>query len=526
MPRPFSQLRRRLRPLLSGRCGQRLGDAGALGAGALMPAAFAPWNLWPLPLPLLALLALLWRHGTTMRACWRGWLFGFGMFAAGVGWVRISIRMYGDLPGPVAWLLSLILAAILALYPALVGLIGRRLMPARPGCTGHDAIWLLLAVPSLWTLSEWLRSLLLTGFPWLSLGYSQTDGPLGGWAPLLGIFGLGWLLAHSACLLAWLCLRRGRGALPALCLGGLIWALGPPLREVSWTAPRPGGELSVAVIQGAIPQPLKWDAAYLTETVTRYRRLSAPHWGADLIVWPETVIPAFRHQVGPLLAELRQRGQSANTELLLGIPVRDSETGKLYNSLLYLGRGTGVYHKRHLVPFGEYLPLERLLAPPLRRLGVPVPAFSGATGEKPLLYPSFGPVGVAICYEIIFGSELLDMLPEAELLVNVSNDAWFGDSLAPHQHLQIARARALEVGRYLVRATNDGISAVIDEKGRLLAQAAQFQPQTLTARALQFRGITPYARWGDWPMVALSLALCAASLAAGRNARRNERLAQ
>ncbi len=487
-------------------------DLAALGAGAMMPLAFAPYGLWMLAPVLLALLLALWQQGSARRALLRGWLFGIGMFSIGLSWVQISMQLYGGLHPALAHALGLLMAAVLALYPALAGWLYQRWFARQ------ELRSLLLAAPALWVLAELLRARLLSGFPWLSLGYSQVDSALGGWASVLGVHGSSWALVVSAALLVGL-YRHRKHCLPLLLLGLLLWGGGEWARRHDWTQPLPRS-ISVALIQGALPLRLDQNTEQLEQTTQHYIALSEPHWGVDLLIWPESVLPTVQHRVQPLLDELQEWATQAGSEFLLGIPVWDAERQLLYNSLLYLGQGGGVYHKRHLVPFGEYVPLPKLLLPVMRFLQVPLPQFS--PGERPpLLQLGFGSIGTAICYEAVFGNELIAALPQAKLLVNVSNDGWFGDSIGPHQHLEITRLRALETGRYVLRATNSGISAVIDPKGRLLQQSRPFQPQTLRASLPLFQGTTPYVRWGDWAIALLSAVLCGlARFRPGRRVRR------
>jgi len=434
----------------------------------------------------------------------------------GVAWVRIRLHLYGGLPLPAGMLVALLLAAVLALFPALVAggtrLLGRHLTAP---------FSLLLLWPALWAAGELCRARFASGFPWLSLGYSHLDTPLAGLAPVLGVIGMSWavLLSAGLLLLAWQC-RRQPGQTVAALLGlALLWGLGQGLRGHAWTEPLPE-RYSVAIVQGAIPQQIKWDPAYRDATIELYLRLTEPHWGTDLVVWPEAVIPAMRHEVAELLEQLRRRALASGTELALGIPVFDAGQRAYYNSLLLLGRNDASYYKRHLVPFGEYLPFAGLLRPLFDRLNIPVAGFSSGNAEAPLLRYAGGWLGALICYEDIFGHEAIEALPRARLLISVSNDGWYGDSRAAAEHLHIARARALEAGRYLVRATNTGISAFIDPRGRLLQILPKSQAGVLTAEVRPYTGATPYARWGDLPLALLALLTLAGGIGHRRAWRR------
>lgn len=477
-------------------------DGAALVAGALLPLAFAPFGLWPLAILSLGVLYLVWQTDSPGRAAWRGWLFGLGMFGVGVSWVQISIHQFGLPLLLFSVSVTVVFVAFLSLYPALVGYLSRRRLhlPRAPG--------LLLVLPALWTATEWIRGWLLTGFPWLNLGNSQIDAPLSGLAPLGGVYLVSWAVAATAGAVALIALGDRRWWL-TLGLPGVLWVGSAAVAGVPWTQPH-GEPLRVALIQGNVPQPIKWEAAERQRTLDLYWSLSETHWDRDLLVWPETAIPAFPQQVETFMRRLHDQALSSRADLLAGIPWYEVDSQAYYNSVVSLGTTPGVYHKRHLVPFGEYLPLERLLGGVLRFLDVPMSSFSPGA-ERPLLTAAGQPVGLSICYEDVFGEQVIDALPEATLLVNVSNDAWFGDSIAPHQHLEIARFRALETGRWLLRATNTGISALIDHRGAIAARSPQFRADALTGEVQPRTGLTPYARFGNFPVLAaLVLALASA----------------
>ena len=289
-----------------------------------------------------------------------------------------------------------------------------------------------------------------------------------------------------------------------------LWLSAQLLTGLSWTTAQPG-VIRATIVQAAIEQELKWRPEYLEKTTRLYQELSEPHWqNSDLIVWPEAAIPAFYHQMEPWLAQLRQQAAAHDTDLVTGMPVYDKDSGHLYNSLLYLAEPDQIYHKRHLVPFGEYLPWPALARPVFDALHIPYSDFSAAPeGQVPVLHLKSGKAGALICYEVLFGHEVTDALPAAGFFLNVSNDAWFGDTNGPHQHLQITRARAIEVERPFIRATNNGISAVIDADGRVLVRSGQFQPEVISTSIQARTGLTPYARFTDYPMLLLMLALAA-----------------
>jgi apolipoprotein N-acyltransferase len=321
------------------------------------------------------------------------------------------------------------------------------------------------------------------------------------------VYGISWVVALSAGLLVWAWRTRGVARLFAAVALAAIWLAGFALDRVHWTEPA-GERLKATLVQGNIPQELKWQPEQQHATLERYEALTRQHLDSDVVVWPETAVPAFYDQVEmdflkPLGAELQNYGVS----LLTGIPVLERSRWAYFNSVISLDQPQRFYYKVHLVPFGEYLPLRAWLAGVLDFLPVPQADFSAGDPQQPLLTAAGYPVGSSICYEIAFGEQLIGALPEAAFLVNVSNDAWFGDSLAPHQHLEMARMRARETERYLLRATNTGISAIIDADGKLLVRSKQARTETISADIEARRGATPYVRWGNWPVVVLAMAV-------------------
>jgi len=474
----------------------RFGGIIVLLAGALGVTAFAPLGWYPLAFLSLAVLFNQWLRDSPRQALRHGALFGLGYFGAGVSWVYVSVHTYGHVPAPTAVLVTVALVVFLSLYPALLGYCLKRCLPA--------ADWrLLVAFPAGWVLSEWLRGWLFTGFPWLTLGSSQIDGPLSGYAPLSGVYGVGLAVALTAALLV--ALVRNRARLPSLIALCVIWAGGYLLDRVAWTEAR-GAPLKVALVQGNIAQETKWAPGNLTHTLTRYTELTFKLPPTDVVVWPETAIPAFYDQVqDSLIPQLETGLRQSGAVLLTGIPVLDLATWRYYNSVVSIGGERRFYYKQHLVPFGEYLPLRRVLGDSLDALAVPNADFSGGEATQPLLEAAGYPVATSICFEVVFGEEIRRALPQAALLVNVSNDGWFGASLAPHQHLEMARLRAKETGRPMLRATNTGISAIIDDTGRVIARSRQFEEAVVTGSVVPRQGATPYVLLGNTPVVILTV---------------------
>lgn len=487
------------------------GDAAALICGALLPLAYAPFGWFPVAFFSLACCWLLCSACSSRRALVRGWWYGLGMFGIGVSWVYVSIHHYGDASLAASISIALAMVAILAVYIALFAWAVNRL-----GSRASWWTWLGLA-PAAWVLIEWLRGWLFTGFPWLNLGYSQIDSPLLGFAPVLGVYGVSWAVALSAGLLvqAWLNRRRPLPLIVAFTTLSLLWVLGAVFNTQTWSSTE-GKRIRVSLLQGNIAQDMKWRSDQQLATVDLYASLSRDSQKSRLIIWPETAIPAFYHQVeDSLIPQLMEVARRWNADMLIGIPVLDRDSWQYYNAVMSVGREHAFYHKQHLVPFGEYMPMRPMLEKVLSAIDLAMADFSEGEPDQTLLRGARVPIGTSICYEVAFGEEVIRALPEAALLVNVSNDAWFGDSLAPHQHLEIARMRARETERYMLRATNTGISAIIDHKGRVQARSEQFAVAVLTDKVQPRKGATPYVGWGNGPVVVGALLVCLLSIGVG-----------
>jgi apolipoprotein N-acyltransferase len=481
----------------------------AILAGALTTPAFAPFHLWPLALLGPGLLLLLWTRGERPGFA-TGFFYGLGLMGSGVSWLYVSIAQFGDL----GWLFPLVatlgFVMLMALYYGLLGWLAGRLRNSRQ-------VALALLLPALWTLVEWLRGWFLSGFPWLQLGYSQIDGPLSGYGPLLGVLGISWMVVLSAGLML-LLMEGGKTRWLALAALLLVWGGGYTLSYSTWT--RASGEpLQVVLVQGNIPQALKWAPEQLTPSLVLYAQQSKPHFNKDLVVWPETAVSAFQFQVDeaflqPLEAEVKRQGG----HLVFGVVQMDEAHERYFNAMVALGNPQqDSYFKRHLVPFTEYLPLKSILWPLVDLFTIPMSDFTAGSDSQPLMQVGPHQVGMSICYEDAFGNEMIQALPQAAYLINASNDAWFGHSLAPYQHLQIARMRALETGRYLLRATNTGISAIVGPKGQLLKRAPLLMFDVLSGEIEPMSGSTPYARMGNIPLLALLLLMLVLAFPCGHS---------
>jgi len=473
--------------------------------GALFTTAFAPFGL-SLLVPVLLLPLLYVCISTSPRdAGWLAFFFGLGLFLSGTYWIYISVVVFGQAPAWIALLLMFGLVLIMAAYLFATGWFISRFAQGEP--------WLLLlAAPAVWVLIEWLRGWVLTGFPWMAIGYSQVDSALGGWAPVFGVYGVSFMSMLSTAAILVSLMTRGRQRWIALAIIVLPVLSGAILKFVDWTDVD-GEPVRSTIVQAGISQAEKWLPERLQPTLEYYRSAASRAADSAIVVWPEVAVPALDDRVGAYLEALRsdtrQRGQS----ILFGILERDEDRGEvsIYNSVMLIaGDRRQVYRKRHLVPFGEYFPVPDRVREWMRMMSLPHNDLAAGDELQPLLEAANGTkLAVAVCYEDAYGSEQLYALPEAAILINVSNDAWFGNSIAPHQHLEIARMRSLEVGRAAIRATNTGISAFIGYRGEILQSGAQFEPVTMTMDVQPRRGNTPYAGTGNWPIIGLCLLLLA-----------------
>jgi len=484
----------------------------ALLAGALLPLAFAPFGLFPLAVVSLAVLFFLWLGRDPRTAFWTGYAFGLGQFGFGVSWLYASFTLFGEAIAPVAALITAGFVAVVSLYPALAGWLLARLSARR----ARHALWM---APLVWVLVEWLRGWLFGGFPWLNLGASQTDSPLAGFIPVLGEYGASLMVAILAALLAWVLCRPlwRRGGIAVL--GALVIGLtGLGLKSVDWTVPA-GEPIRIGMAQGNIPQMRKFDPDILLFTLQRYVALTEAMPEVDLVLWPETAIPDLIQELPQFRRSLEERAERGNYVMLVGAFDED-EQGRYYNTMQGVPASLGSYAKRHLVPFGEYLPMRGALELLHGLIDVPMADLSPGPDLQPLPEVRGQQAGVSICYEAALSREIRRALPEAGFLVNASNDSWFGDSFAPYQHLQIARLRALEFGRPMARVTNTGVSAFIDEKGRLGARSLLDETTWLTAALQPMRGNTPFWVLGKWPLLLLlSLGLLLGAILSRRSSK-------
>ncbi|BES70704.1 apolipoprotein N-acyltransferase [Marinobacter nanhaiticus D15-8W] len=474
--------------------------------GGLQTLTFSPFGLtWfgPLSVLIILLAAMALPAGKLFRA---GWLMGAGLFGSGASWVYISISQYGNTSEPLAVLLTAIFVAGLALFPAITFWGWGKL-------SGEGHVRRLILFPAIWIIGDWVRSWLLTGFPWLYLGTGQVDGPLASLAPIMGVHGVTLLVvATGAALYILIDLGRRKQTIPAVTVAGIAllpWVLGPLLSPVSWTE-RAEKPLSIAAMQGNIPQQIKWDPEFLEQQIVTYLRMSDEDWNRDLILWPETAIPITQDQAGPLIDSISKR-LGPDSTLITGIPwygFSDSlEDFTFRNSIMAIGNGEGMYYKQKLVPFGEYVPLQQYLRGLIGFFDLPMSSFSRGPSDQPPLTAGQYRAMPFICYEIAYPDFVARNAWNTGFLVTISNDGWFGHSIGPLQHLQIARMRALETGRFVLRGTNNGVTAIIDDKGRITQRIPQFERDVLRGELYPVTGATPYMATGSWPALILALIL-------------------
>ena len=474
----------------------------ALFSGLIFPFAIAPFFLWPIVI--VSLMGLLYslQNSSVKEAVFRTWLFGFAKFSVGVSWIYVSMHDHGGTPALLAILMVGLFAAFLATFPALFMYFFQRFYNQ----SHTPAIITILAFSSLWFLYEWFRSWILTGFPWLFAGDAQLHTWLNGWAPILSVYGLSFFTALTSAAIYFSIKQKQPKYLIAL----LAWPIGLLLQGIQWT--EQVGELKVSAVQGNIAQEKKWLPQQRMPTINAYLEQTRKHWDSDIILWPETAITVLKDQFQSSLDTINNEAINNKTTLISGIPFRYTEgpfKGEFHNSILAIGIGGGLYHKQKLVPFGEYIPLENAIRGLLPFFDLPMSSFKQGDKNQPLLKAEKNNklflIAPFICYEIVYPEFVADMAKNSDLLITISNDAWFGDSLGPKQHMAIAQMRALETQRYLLRSTNTGITALVNHKGEIVKQLPTNKRATLTAIAQARQGQTPFMIWGLWPLLFSSL---------------------
>lgn len=478
-----------------------LGNVTAALLGASLALAFAPFGIFPLaviaPAGLLALIL-----NTAPKRAWQyGYTFGLGLFSAGVYWVFISIHTYGDVPSILAGIITAGLIAILALYPAFTCYLTNRFYPI------NNTPKFVFAFPAIWLLSEWIRSWVGCGFPWLFLGYSQTNSPLKGFAPILSVYGVSLAVLICSGLVVNIYVKYKQKEFRSLYLSVFallaIWITGALLSLIPWTTAQ-GKPLNVSLVQGNIPQSLKWSPEHVNLSFDTYTRLSEPAWGkSDIIVWPEAAIPMTLQSAAAFIETMDEKAREHHTDLILGIPIHNSKNDGYYNAVVSLGANKTTYLKRDLVPFGEYVPFQQYLSKVLDFMHVPLADMQAGSPNQPALLAANTKINTSICFEIAF-PELINMRDKSiGMLLTVTNDAWFGKSIAQAQHLQMAAMRAIELGRPVLFVSNDGITAIIGPHGLIEAAAPPHVSFVLNGTVQPMFGVTPWMTNGMDPILVI-----------------------
>lgn len=493
-------LQKRLNPDSSKRMPLGLTIVIALLAGAMFLFALAPYGIWPIALLSPAILyALLLPEMTGKRAFFIGHAYGTGLFCVGAFWLYTSIHVYGNTPVWLALIMIALMGLGMGLFHGFLALIFNRMLGRQP-----------LSFAALWILQEWMKTWLFTGFPWLFVGYAFTEQYwLSSLAPIAGVFAVSFVAVLLAASIVELLRRRGGYMIVSIALlviSTSLWLLNP-----QWTKPKGTPNLSVSLIQGNIPQDLKWLTEFQVETLNIYATLTSTEWGRDIVLWPESSIPMFQTEAWGFINEMVKIANETNTTWVTGIPYKDEaafdpSTDKyppFYNSVIALGaEAEGLYKKQRLVPFGEYIPFEGVLdiLPDLAGSQDIMSYSRGSEQQSPLQVRGHS-LGSAVCYEVAYPDTTRKNAIGTDFLLTISNDAWFGTSAGPLQHLQMVQMRALENGRWFMRATNTGVTAIIDHKGRIVERAPQFERTVLRGEVQARVGNTPFMRFGHYPVL-------------------------
>lgn len=493
------------------------GNLLALVAGALTTLSLAPFDIWPLALLSIGLIYLGLRELPNKQAAGRGWCYGFGLFASGVSWVYVSIHDFGAAPPLLAGALTLGFVAGLALFFALFGWLWSRWFRqiSSPLTNG-------LVFTALWLALDALRGWVLTGFPWLYAGYSQLEGPLAGLAPLGGVWLLTFVIVLTAALSVELprLLAHKRALIGSFALLAALWVGALGMGQHGWTTPK-GEPITVAAMQGNVAQSIKWDPKKLEMQLLLYRDMTFRSRPVDLMVWPETAVPILKEHAEGYLTMMSRFANERQSALITGVPVRQPNAeGELryYNGLTTAGDAQGTYLKQKLVPFGEYVPLQDMLRGLIAFFDLPMSDFARGAPDQVLLQAKGYQIAPFICYEVVYPEFAASLSAQSDMLLTVSNDAWFGHSIGPLQHLQMAQMRALEAGRWMVRATNNGVTVLINPQGRIVEQIPAFEEAVLYGEVTPMQGLTPYLQWRSWPLIVLCVLLLGWGLIRRRSA--------
>lgn len=445
------------------------------------------------------------QNATPKQALWLGWLFGLGYFGIGVHWVYYSLHLFGAAIAPLAALLTLLFVLVMTVFPSLTAYLWVR-AKRKDSPLGNAFLF-----AALWVLAELLRGKIMNGFPWILIGYSQTSGPLAHLAPVVGVYGLSFLVVLTASAAVAFISGSARWRIGAFVVIVVPVILSLATKNISFSE-EDGEAINVRMVQANIAQEMKFSQGRLESSLRNYISMTQQPGieNIDLVVWPETAIPTYFNRVENVMAPFVSSMDAIGVDVLSGGFQREGDD--VYNAVKQLGGEQGVYQKRHLVPFGEYMPLRFILDFASKFIVIPMADLSAGAGPHVPLTLQGVKIGISICYEDVYGEEMRALLPDSQVLVNVSNDAWFGDSAAPHQHEQKARMRALEFARPLIRVTNTGVSSAIDYEGQIVGRIFHNTAGIMDVRVQPRSGLTPYARTGNWPIFVISLVILLVAL--------------
>ncbi len=479
-------------------------------SGMIYPTGFAPLGIWPLTLVSILFFYSLLKYSPA-KPTGLGFCYGFGQFGIGTSWVYVSIHQFGGAAVALAIIITLLFTAYLSLYPALLGLLFNWYQEK----ASSPKLGLMFIF--LWLLIDGLRGWVFSGFPWLYAGYSGIDTVLASWAPLIGIHGLTLIIVGTAVLIEKMFCNKHlhpkdffsrQWQLPGLVLL-LVWGSSLGLAEFHWSKVD-GEPVTVTLIQPDISQDLKWEANHLRNTLTTLDEMTLKARG-QLVVWPESALPIFEDRIRPYLTRIARRSALKGQSIVTGVPVRDSHSKKYYSAAMVLNADNMAtaekYYKRRLVPFGEYVPLEDQLRGLIEFFNLPMSGFSLGPSKQNTLHVDGLSMGIAICYEIVYPRLVYDQSRQANMILTISNDAWFGNSWGPQQHLEMARMRALETALPVLRGTNNGITALIDYKGKVVSQLPQNTQQALEISFQPRRSHSPIQYYSFWWVAIISLAI-------------------
>lgn len=489
-------------------------NLAALVLGMLLTLGFAPFEIFPLGVLAPAGLLILWLRVPAKRAFLLGFLFGIGFFSTSVYWVFHSIHVFGGMPSLPATAITILFILILAVFPALVGYLLNVFFPI------FKWTKVFCAFPSIWVISEWIRSWIFTGFPWLFIGYTQTNAPLKGYAPIGSVYTVSLLTLMTSGLVVYALKQYKQKNYKLVYLNLfaalIIWTLGSWLDLIRWTTPQ-GAPISVGLVQGNIPQNVKWSPEYLQLSLDRYSILTETLWNKEkpptMIVWPEAAVPLPLNEAENFIILMDGKAREHHTFLILGIPIEAPNERGFYNSIIVLGQGKQVYIKRRLVPFGEYIPMLPFISRFFMMMNLPMSnLYPGHLQQKPLEIANITMIP-SICYEIAFPELMNSKDPKIGAILTITNDAWFGKSSAQAEHLQMAVMRAIELRRPVIFVGNDGITAIINPQGQLTAAIPPYQTEILESTFQPMQGLTPWMRFGMDPLlITLFLLLLIAKL--------------